>query len=263
MEETTPIKLYKYQSCNDNTFNNLRKRCLWFSKPESFNDPFDCDINFKIVDVTQENLRLLFGHMRESVQDKVGFDKKYLQDGNINDVFAGDAIKFSLMATIQVKKQWANIGVTCLSEKNDDILMWSHYTYGHQGFCLEFDTSYSPFTEKGKDTLIKVRYSDSYPPLSLSAILHNKLPPLPKHLLGTKSLHWSYEAEWRVFSSTGGFEYSYNKAALTGVYFGCKMKESDKEIIASILADSPTRLYQMQRSNDKFKVLPNEIFSAR
>jgi len=239
MKEVAPPKLYKYQSCNERTFSNLRKGCLWFSKPESFNDPFDCDINFEIVDVTRENLRLLFGHMRESVQDKMRFDEKYLDNGDINDVFAGDAIKFSLMATSHVKKQWASIGITCLSEKHDDILMWSHYTYGHQGFCLEFDTTYSPFTETGKDTLIRVSYSDLYPPLSLSDILHNKLPPLPKKLLGTKSLHWS------------------------GVYFGCKMNESNKAVIASILADSPTRLYQMQRSKDKFKVLPNEIFSAR
>ncbi|MBI5952180.1 MAG: DUF2971 domain-containing protein [Chloroflexi bacterium] len=262
MKEVAPPKLYKYQSCNEYSFSNLRKGCLWFSKPQDFNDPFDCDINFEIVDVTQENLNLLFAHLRESAQDKVGFDKVYLRDGKINDVFTENAIKFSLKATNQVKKQWANIGVTCLSENNDDILMWSHYSYGHQGFCLEFDTSYSPFTETGKDNLIKIHYSDSYPPLSLSDILHKELPPLPRNLLATKSSHWSYEAEWRLFSTLSRIEYSYEKAALTGIYFGCNMKENDKANIASILAGSPTRLHQMHRSNDKFKVISNEIYSA-
>ena len=70
MKDTAPPKLYKYQSCSSYALDNLRKRCLWFSKPESFNDPFDCDINFEIVDVTEENLRLLFEHMRtECVND--------------------------------------------------------------------------------------------------------------------------------------------------------------------------------------------------
>jgi hypothetical protein len=262
MKEVAPSKLYKYQSCNVQTISNLRKRCLWFSKPEDFNDPFDCDINFEIIDVTQENLNLLFVHMRESAQDKVGFDKKYLSDGKINAVWAEDAIKFSLMATTHVKKLWANIGVTCLTEKNNDILMWSHYTYGHQGFCLEFDASYSPFTERSKESLIRVHYSDSFPPLSLSDLLHDKQPQLPKNLLATKSSHWSYEAEWRVFSTTSG-EYSYDQAALTGIYFGCKMKENDKATIASAIAGSATRLYQMHRSNDRFKVLPSEIYNVR
>lgn len=261
MKEVAPSKLYKYQSCNAQTISNLKERCLWFSKPEDFNDPFDCDINLEIIDVTQENLNLLFFHMRETAQDKVGFDKRYLSDGKVNAVWAEDAIKFALVANTRVKKLWENIGVTCLTEKNDDILMWSHYAYGHQGFCLEFDTSYFPFTETSKDTLIKVHYSDSYPPLSLSDLQPEKLPDLPKKLLATKSSHWSYEAEWRVFSAKSG-EYSYDQAALTGIYFGCKMKESDKAAISSILAGSPTRLYQMQRSKDKFKVSSNEIYIA-
>ena len=81
MKDTATSKLYKYQSFNGQTISNLIKRCLWFSKPEDFNDPFDCDINFEVIDVTQENLNLLFVHMRETAQDKMGFDKKYLSDG--------------------------------------------------------------------------------------------------------------------------------------------------------------------------------------
>jgi hypothetical protein len=263
MIETTPPKLYKYQSCNQFTFGNLIKRHLWFSKPNNFNDPFDCDINFEIVDITSENLRALYEHMRESVkdQDKRAFDEEFLELGHTNKKFTDYTVKLALMGIEEYKKKWAQTGVACFSEKNDDILMWSHYANGHQGFCLEFDTTLPPFIETEKETSIKVRYSNSYPPLSLTDILNRNLPPLPKNLLGTKSLHWCYEAEWRVLSFIGNIEYPYREVALTGVYFRCKMKESDKETIAAILADSPTRRYQMQRSNDGFKVLPNEIFS--
>jgi hypothetical protein len=263
MKEITPSKLYKYQSCNDYTFSNLKKRRLWFSKPESFNDPFDCDINFEIVDITQDNLRLLFERIRASAPDKNGLDKKYLLSGRINQTFMNYVIQFSLMGIAEYKKKWAQIGVACFSEIKDNILMWSHYANGHQGFCLEFDTTFSPFIETEKETPIKVHYSNSYPPLSLLNILNSNLPPLPKTLLGTKSLHWCYEAEWRVLSFIGDIEYPYKEVALTGVYFGCRMKESDKSNIATILADSPTRLYQMQKSNAEFRITPKEIYYAR
>jgi hypothetical protein len=260
VKESTPLKLYKYQPCNDYTFNNLRKRCLWFSKPETFNDPFDCDINFEIVNLTPENLKLLYEHMRASLQDKKAFDNKFLESEHTNEGFREYARKLASMGIEEYKKKWVQKGVACFSEKNDDILMWSHYANAHQGFCLEFDTTFSPFIE---DTSVKVQYSNSYPPLNLTDILNRNLPPLPKNLFGTKSSHWSYEAEWRVLSSKGDIEYPYNEAALTGVYFGCKIKEDDKRIIASILAHSRTRLYQMQRSNAEFRVEPKEILSVQ
>src|SRR5215471_4778417 len=116
MTETVPLKLYKYQACNEYAFGNLKKRCLWFSKPEEFNDPFDCDINFEITDVTEENLKLLFEHMRASAENKNGFDQKYLQGKSINKTFKEDVVKFSLMATTVIKNKWSSVGVACLSE---------------------------------------------------------------------------------------------------------------------------------------------------
>src|SRR3990170_8890726 len=39
---------------------------------------------------------------------------------------------------------------SAVSEKVDDILMWSHYSQNHTGFCLEFDTSFEPFDKVHK-----------------------------------------------------------------------------------------------------------------
>src|SRR5258706_14218152 len=139
--------------------------------------------------------------------------------------------------------------------------MWSHYANGHQGFCLEFDTNFTPFKPVKNKTLLKVNYPETnlYPSLSLRDIPHN-LPYLIETQLGTKSSHWHYENEWRIFSGTGNKTYSFDKAALTGVYFGCRMKDEDKNAIEIILGDSPTRLYEMQRSDTEFKVVAKEIF---
>lgn len=259
-----PPKLYKYQSWDYYAFNNLRQKHLWFSKPESFNDPFDCDINFTITDINEENINSLFNFCLESANDKKAFNAKYSQGGKFNNKFRDDVVNFALMATNLVKeKQWAKIGVACFSEDNDNILMWSHYTNSHQGFCLEFDTNCAPFKPTKTKNLLKVNYSESnsYPALSLKDIPNNL--DLINTQLGTKSLHWKYENEWRLFSAIGNKEYPFDRAALTGVYFGCRMKNEDKNAIALILADLPTRLYQMQRSETEFKVASKEIFNAR
>ena len=259
MNKTIPPKLYKYQPCNDYTFGNLRKGCLWFSKPKSFNDPFDCKINFEIVDDDRdENLQSLFLRLLDLAQDKNAFRSKYAKDGKINNEFRGDAVRMARMATksIVIRNQR---GISCFAEDNGSILMWSHYASSHQGFCLEFDTKFEPFKPVKTQTLLKVDYSEKYPSLSINNIPNN-LPSIPQTIFGTKSTYWSYEEEWRMFASPGNQSYPFDPSALIGVYFGCKMKKSDKHEIAKILAGFPdVKMYQMRRSESEFKVFPQEI----
>ena len=53
------------------------------------------------------------------------------------------------------------LGILCLSERRDDILMWSHYASSHCGVCLEFDTKRMPFEKAGA-----VNYCEKYPVLN-------------------------------------------------------------------------------------------------
>ena len=243
-----PPRLYKYQSCTDKALENLGNRNLWFSKPENFNDPFDCNINFTITDVSEENSTALLNDMGVPEIRKREID----QD---------DVVLMALNATEVVKrKQWTQLGVACFSEHYDNILMWSHYTEGHQGYCLEFDTNFSPFKPEKTKTLLKVDYPElnSYPSLSLNDIPNN-LPNLVETQLGTKSVQWSYEKEWRIFADYGDRVYSYPKEALIGVYFGCKMIGENKEAIMKLLANSSPRWYQMKKSKTEFNVIAKEI----
>lgn len=262
MKAPLPSKLYKYQSFNEHDPNNLRKRIFWFKKPEGFNDPFDCNINFQLVDVTEENLELLFNSLREESNDNKDFDRNYHSDGKVTKLFKDKVIESSRKATSKLVSKFASLGVTCFSEIKDDILMWSHYAASHQGFCLEFDTTKFPFTKtnnlKQSSTLEKVFYSDSYPTISPKDIASNYLPSLPQKLLSVKSSHWSYEKEWRLFSTDGNLELEYEKTALTGIYLGCKITEENKETIKSILGKS-IPIYEMQRSTTEFKVIAKEI----
>lgn len=252
-EPIVPSKLYKYQSCNDYALINLKQRVLWFSRFQEFNDPFDCDINFSITDVTEENLNKMLADLRKSEGD-ASFPN--------SDKFKENVINSAHLSTELIKTfYWKDIGVACFSEINDSILMWSHYANSHKGFCMEFDTQFYPFKQDGGDFLYKVDYPESnlYPPLSLSDILQEKLPRLSRIILTTKSWHWSYEKEWRIlFGLAGGRAYPFDVAGLTAIYFGCRIDSEHKKFITSLASDLPIRLIQMQRSKHGFEILPEE-----
>jgi len=259
-----PSRLYKYQPVYEDTdknysLRNLREQKLWFSKPESFNDPFDCSINFDIIDADKdEKLQPLFDRLLDIVTDKTSFRSKYMTEGKVNDLLKADAIRMAKDATKSViaRKQF---GTSCFAERNDNILMWSHYANSHKGFCLEFDTSFEPFKPRKVQNLLKVNYSEKYPPLNIDDIPNNS-PSLPQNIYGIKSMCWSYEDEWRMFSSAGDRSYSFDPLALTGIYLGCNMDKTCKHEIAKMLHTFPSaKLYEMNRSESEFKVYPKEL----
>lgn len=62
-------------------------------------------------------------------------------------------------------------GVSCFSEKVDDLLMWGHYAEGHRGFCLEFDTSLEKMFQLAK----QVCCSNRFPAIDHAAVISGRL----------------------------------------------------------------------------------------
>jgi hypothetical protein len=258
MTRKPPPKLYKYQPYNTQTLDNLKNRVLWFSKPANFNDPFDCAIGgFEISEITQNDWQAIFDKYREravakGTRAKVKFDADFSQEGRPNEKFKSATVKSTRNFRPDPKEaeHFRNKrGVACFSEKVDDILMWAHYADGHRGFCIEFDTTYDPFTRA-----FPVNYSDAFPTLNPKHILVDGQSDPMMAIITNKSTGWSYEKEWRIFRKEGDTEYTVKPEALTGIYFGCEMSYVHIEIIALILRNSPTQLYKTVRSNREFKV---------
>jgi DUF2971 family protein len=51
------------------------------------------------------------------------------------------------------------LGVFCLAGTPENILMWSHYSNGHTGFCLEFRHEDEPFLGRA----LPLTYAEEYP----------------------------------------------------------------------------------------------------
>jgi hypothetical protein len=187
---------------------------------------------------------------RTKMSNKKKFDTNFLVDGKPNENFKNKIIESAKTASRDKIREFRQKGIACFSEKEDDILMWAHYSDGHRGFCLEYDTNYEPFQK-----VHQVVYSASFPTINPADVLLGRLLNIPITHLTTKSEHWSYEKEWRVISDEGDKEFGISVSALTGIYFGCAMPCVHKEVIAMILAGSPTKLYEMKRSETEFRVV--------
>jgi len=247
---SVPQKLYKYENWNERSLANLKNQQLYFSDPRSFNDPFDCSIDFRVAEMSEEEFDQIHSHFLSICPDKNVFRKKFGDTCN-------ESFKSYIIPVIKDRLKEAtdmffrNRGVTCFSESNIEILMWSHYAKSHTGFCLEFDTSFAPFSKARE-----VDYSKSFPELNPTQILIDKDKFEPLIISLTKHKSWKYEKEWRAFHAAPHTLYRYSSEALTGIYFGANMDPAHSDIIASFVhAQNPdTVFYKAEKSKTKFSV---------
>jgi len=89
-----------------------------------------------------------------------------------------------------------SVGVLCLSEVRDSVLMWGHYTEDHRGCVVGFDPTHAFFSKRrsAQDEfgfLRQVVYRRDRPKVNLT----DTLSPV---WFQTKCAEWAYEKEWRI-----------------------------------------------------------------
>lgn len=245
--------LYKYGCINEFSEALFSGNYLYFARPSDFNDPFECN-------------PVISGENVDEKKYRNWIDKKLKQEGgnrserrvrsaqlcksNIyKDQKSLDQIRNDMSAV------YSQIGMYCLSEVNDEILMWSHYADNHRGYCLEFEaTDHTPFF----GTAQKVQYSASYPVAMF--LEEDDLRRLQTTLL-TKYNGWAYEKEWRMMSVSETFEPSfgmkrYPPRLMKKVIFGSRMREEDKALIKTWLSrrGSPVSVMQAKLHDSRYAV---------
>ncbi len=250
-----PNRLYKYESFNTYSLSNLKNQQVYFSKPVSFNDPFDCAIGCTFEDISVKELDEIHQLYLEKSPNKTEFIRKF--GDKPNKYFSGFMKGAVQEMFIESRDNILNNrGVTCFSETPQDILMWSHYSDKHKGFCLEFDTQYEPFNKS-----IKVEYSKNIPHVNpAEMILRSDVKQIIKMVV-TKFESWSYEKEWRSIHNEGNILFGYPAESITGIYFGSKVDYAHLEIIALIIqGQNPNvKLYQGTMLEQQYGVNFTEV----
>jgi hypothetical protein len=213
---------------------------LYFPSRTQFNDPFDC-IALSLEGISQDTLQEFL--RRRAVQEftEIAMEERLekIQQFQENPYEEFERLTQELADYL---------GILSLSAKRDNILMWSHYSNSHQGFCLEFDISKAPFVNAHHVTYQRDRCR-----YDISAV-HSETNV--RNLLLTKYEDWRYEEEWRIIAPKGGATYEFPPEALTGVIFGCRMSDGDKAKVRNWIRQSASQpqLYQAGLSSRQFGI---------
>jgi len=248
--ENRPAKLYKYQPFDTQALENLKNQVIYFGSPLRFNDPYDCSARPKFKQLSDSEVEL--ARIRYLARTDVPIEARWQFEASDCDQLRDTLIR-TASASIQnfIDNFLETNGVSCFSERNDNLLMWSHYAQHGKGFCLEFSGQHETFK------LIRpVSYRDSIPELDLAPILLDDNFDAVLNLFFSKSADWKYEQEWRAIHTAAGTAYTYSSDVLTGVYFGSEMSLAAMEIIALTLMgqNEDVTLWRGHRSQSRYGI---------
>ena len=147
------------------------------------------------------------------------------------------------------------LGIFSLSKTVFNELLWAYYTNGHKGFCIEYDFEQlqKSFPDGLLQSTFEVQYNNDTPEFSINSIINylENDAQFVKCIIATKSMAWEREEEIRItLYSSGLFEIS--PESVTGIYFGLRMSESDKELIKKTLKGRNIKYYQMKRNPNSY-----------
>jgi hypothetical protein len=248
-------RLFKYGRINEYSEELFSGSSIWQATAASLNDPFECTPSFIFTHEPDKIMAQLIRTLRRNnpqlthetaVAEAAAI---YLQ-GRHRDPAMWERLKDDL-----IRGFCYELGLYCLTERRDSILMWSHYAADHAGYCLEFEaTDHTPVF----GTAQQVRYADAYPEINFYNTPDEEKPKLA---LLTKFTDWVYEKEWRILDHENGpGSRDYPPELLKSVTFGLRMKDDHKANIRTWLARRPVavQLYQATQGSDRFEVTFSE-----
>lgn len=230
-DRPTPGTLYRYRDLiGENRIRvqtSIERSLLYLASPKHFNDPFDCRIHYNAT-VSSATLR----------RNQASLYKKcdpYLNRSQRRARAATDAKRISPTTVIEnvtagLQEAVDRVGVLCLAESRDNVVMWSHYASGHSGICLGFSVHVdAPFFARAQP----VDYLDAYP--TVDPIRDSPQKQVDAFLL-SKAMAWKREEEWRIIDHDLGFgEKAFRPDALAEVVLGAQISENDREFVLKIV----------------------------
>ena len=147
-----------------------------------------------------------------------------------------------------------SIKVGCLTTKNDNTLMWSHYADKHRGICIEYDIG--KINEKYNLIINKVNYN--IPIITNKSIADNEILEIDNinrliELFSLKSNEWKYEKEYRIlyYDKERKKDGILIDCPIKSICFGTETSEDDKNLIYEIVKNKKGN--QIEFKEAKFK----------
>jgi hypothetical protein len=203
------MALYKYLT--PARVDVLEGQRIRFTQPAAFNDPFEfrpCIGSLASQTHLREYVEQNYGQILERELMEYPIISKELSPEVVVKLFVSlksrlpdifQLLQARLLPSVSSAINSAfnrNLGILCLSEVRDSLLMWGHYTQNHEGFVIGFSQDHPYFSmRRGPEDefgyLRRVKYSSSRPVVTLADTTGTEW-------FETKSDDWSYEKEWRM-----------------------------------------------------------------
>lgn len=256
------MKLYRYLSISGEV---ARKRArdtivsslVYFQSPHNFNDPFDCKTLFHSGRVTDAMWQRHYANAiriqnsRKSEKEIGDLVKSAMKRGLHNNptYLKTEAKRLQKVLSNAVKK----LGILCMSEVSNDILMWSHYSDGHRGICLQFDS----VKLQKHFYMEKVQYRTPY--ITFKEFLDLFDATLLHKLLIFKSAHWCYECEWRAIHNIHRKDarlLRLPRGIITGVILGCQVSDRNRTLVQGWVnsMEGNLQLYEARKNLSSYGV---------
>ncbi|MFW5426882.1 MAG: DUF2971 domain-containing protein [Methylophagaceae bacterium] len=253
--------LYKYRSFKSQyKYDVFTKKEVYLASPQEFNDPFESKPQLIGLDTFKE---------REEIVDRIikksHADLKYKQKKSLKKQIL---IRLSDKSTAEedISALLKSFGILSLSSKWDQVLMWSHYSDSHQGFCIGFE--FDDIFDHDVGLHQVVTYEEEYPKLHPDIFINNDIKTynegLIKTLVATKSRQWSYEDETRYIKTAkdgGSGVYKFKGKKLKEVVIGAYTSTEDKKELLDVLSKHMpwVNIYQAKLSKYKYEVTKEPI----
>ncbi len=262
--------LYKFRSWSDPIHKRwLTERQVYFASPAQFNDPFDCAINYRYDLLSNE----------EKFEKYISFLKK--EKSQLSEEELKEEAKKWMSERLLEKEAllennkkiirdmvYTKVGVLSLTKTKKPVLLWSHYSDNHKGFCIGYNREIliQDFMKKYNDYKkmvfyeIDIKYSETYP------IIIPKKDITPTEYiskpLSTKAKFWEYENEKRILLLGGSREITTVPAeAISEVIMGCKMPDRDQIKIGEYVIKNLSQVSLMlcKMHEEKFELIFQKI----
>ncbi|MGB3780215.1 MAG: DUF2971 domain-containing protein [Tunicatimonas sp.] len=239
------MRIFKYRGGDKNIFNrdldSLASDTFWAPTRETLNDPSEGFLS--IEDMGNQ----LDGFINVLVPD---ISKIAQSRDNFNEALA------------HLLGQRDKVSVFSLSQSYRDELLWAHYAYSHQGFCIEYDLK--KLVNSGADNwyAFPVEYVEQPPTLDILDLptLHPKdgVKTFIKKMIGFKSTRWNYEKEMRIICHQSGSQRC-DYRAIKAIYFGLRMPTQYQTTLMERLQGRGIKYHQMQLRENTYSLTTVEI----
>jgi hypothetical protein len=252
MNRPTPDILYRYRHLDgehrDWTADIMKASALYFTSPAHFNDPFDGKVYYNSTGSPSQKRRLEQRLLKDCAPSLNRRERRKKAARDIR-LLSGDA-NWLPDVVGRYQDEVDRLGVLCLSECRDNVLLWSHYAAGHNGLCLGFRVLDD---QKFFNRVKPVSYLIERPTINL----HDEPRTQYDAFLLTKAKAWAYEREWRIIDHDNGpGNHKFHTSALCEVIIGARLSEEDKSFVRACLTGrkNPVSIFQTRPVRGRFEL---------